>query len=323
MKRGNFVISLDFEMMWGVRDHRTISSYGENVAAVRKIVPRLIEMADEAGVHLTFGVVGMMMLSGKEELMKNLPKARPTYKNVDRTPYGNYIEEMNDEEEQYHFAPDLVDYIKKHPQHEIGTHTYCHYYCLEEGQTVGQFEADIQMAQKVAGGKLRSIIFPRNQTNNEYLEVCYKHGIVCYRGNEINVLNRPSAHDGLVKRAFRLIDNYINLTGYNSYSDELLLKSGEPMNIPASRFLRPYNIRLRFLEGLRLKRIKNAMTHAAKKGETYHIWWHPHNFGENIEENFSVYFKILEHFMYLNKKYGMQSFTMNELYNELRNDNNM
>ena len=317
MGKGKLIISLDFEMMWGVRDHRTISSYGENVAAVRNIVPKLIELADDAGVHLTFGVVGMMMLSGKEELMKNLPDEEPTYTNSIRSPYGHYIDEMAPEDEKYHFAPDLIGLINHHSQHELGSHTYCHYYCLEEGQTIGQFEADIEMAQKIAGHHLRSIIFPRNQANKEYLEVCCQHGICAYRGNELNSLNTPSAHDGLIKRALRLIDNYINITGYNTYSDEILLRSGMPMNIPASRFLRPYSRKLRFLERLRLKRIKAGMTHAALKGEVYHIWWHPHNFGNNTQENFSVYSKILEHYINLKKKYGMQSYTMNELYNEL------
>lgn len=314
---GKFLVSLDFEMMWGVRDHRTISSYGDNIAAVRDIVPKLIEMADEAGVHLTFGVVGMMMLSGKDELLKNLPDDKPSYYNDIRSPYGRYIEEMKTDDEKYHFAPDLIDYIKKHPQHEIGSHTYCHYYCLEDGQTINQFEADIAFAQMVSDNQLRSIIFPRNQTNIDYLDVCRKHGIKAYRGNGLNPLNTPSAHDGMIKRALRLLDNYINLTGYNTYTDKMIMCSGVPMNIPASRFLRPYSRRLRFLEGLRLKRIKAGMTHAAQKGEVYHIWWHPHNFGDNTEENLSVYSKILKHFIYLKKKYGMQSCTMNEFYNEL------
>lgn len=317
MNKGKFVVSLDFEMMWGVRDHRTISSYGENVAAVRKIVPRLIEMADEAGVHLTFGVVGMMMFTGKDELLRHIPDKLPEYKNKIRSPYGSYIDNMSLEDEPYHFAPDLVNLIKQHPQHEVGSHTFCHYYCLEEGQTLEQFEEDIKMAQKVTMGCLRSIIFPRNQTNEKYLAVCHKYGISTYRGNERNALNTPSAHDGLVKRALRLVDNYVNLSGYNSYSDEMIIGSGQPMNIPASRFLRPYSNRLRCLEGLRMKRIKNAMTYAAKHGETYHIWWHPHNFGKNTEENFAIYSKILQHYIMLHDRYGMQSMTMGELYEKL------
>ena len=29
---GKFVISLDFELLWGVRDHATAETYGENIS---------------------------------------------------------------------------------------------------------------------------------------------------------------------------------------------------------------------------------------------------------------------------------------------------
>lgn len=315
MGHGKLVISLDFEMMWGVRDHRSIATYGENVAAVRKVVPRLIDMADEMGIHLTFGVVGMMMLSGRDALVEFFPTSKPTYTNAVLSPYGDYIEKMTEQEESYHFAPDLIELIRQHPQHEIGTHTFCHYYCLAEGQTIEQFDTDLETAQKVAGGFLRSIIFPRNQTNQAYLGVCKKYGITSYRGNEKNALNTASAHDGLLKRAMRFMDNYINLTGNNTYTDEEIKVSGEPMNIPASRFLRPYSPKLRILDGFRLRRIKTGMTHAARKGETYHIWWHPHNFGSYTEENFEFLKLIFSHYKYLHNQYNMQSYTMNEMQN--------
>ncbi len=314
MQKGNFIVSLDFEMMWGVRDKRTIISYGKNIAAVRQVVPRLIKMADEVGVHLTFGTVGMLMLNGKKELLANIPTDIPTYKIAIRSPYVEYIESMSAEDEPYHFASDMVAIIREHPVHELGSHTFSHYYCLEEGQTIEQFEADIRMAQKVAGGHLRSIIFPRNQTNPAYLEICHRHGFTTYRGNERNVLNTASAQDGKVKRALRLMDHYVNLTGSNTYSDEEMKATGAPMDIPASRFLRPYNSKLSFLDGLRLRRIKNAMTYAAKNGRTYHIWWHPHNFGDHTEENFAFLAKIFEHYKYLQEKYGFQSMTFSELY---------
>ena len=34
MDNGKFVISLDFELMWGVRDIETVESYGENLRGV-------------------------------------------------------------------------------------------------------------------------------------------------------------------------------------------------------------------------------------------------------------------------------------------------
>jgi hypothetical protein len=68
-----------------------------------------------------------------------------------------------------------------------------------------------------------------------------------------------------------------------------------------------------WLEPLRMFRIKRAMTHAAKRGEVFHLWWHPHNFGIHQEENFKNLTKILEHYKKLQEKYGMQSASMKEL----------
>ena len=38
MQYGALVISLDFELLWGVRDKRTIADYGPNILGVRKAV---------------------------------------------------------------------------------------------------------------------------------------------------------------------------------------------------------------------------------------------------------------------------------------------
>ena len=52
------------------------------------------------------------------------------------------------------------------------------------------------------------------------------------------------------------------------------------------------------------------MTYAAKHNETYHLWWHPHNFGANIDENFKNLETIFKTFKILNKTQGFQSVTM-------------
>jgi hypothetical protein len=88
------------------------------------------------------------------------------------------------------------------------------------------------------------------------------------------------------------------------------------LNIPGSCFLRPYNRKLSFLESLRISRIKNEMTAAAKKNAVYHLWWHPHNFGKDMDKNFAGLEKILDHFSTLNSKYGMQSLNMKEIYEQ-------
>lgn len=40
---GQFVISLDFELLWGVRDHSDKQAYGQNVLGARDAVPRMLE----------------------------------------------------------------------------------------------------------------------------------------------------------------------------------------------------------------------------------------------------------------------------------------
>ena len=81
--------------------------------------------------------------------------------------------------------------------------------------------------------------------------------------------------------------------------------------------LRPYSPKLSFLEGLRLRRIRSEMMHAAKEGELYHLWWHPHNFGANMEENFGFLEDTLKVYKDCHDRYSMQSLTMNEISRQL------
>lgn len=59
---GRFVISLDLELLWGVRDHADKDSYGANVLGARDAVPRILELFAENGVHATWATVGFFVL---------------------------------------------------------------------------------------------------------------------------------------------------------------------------------------------------------------------------------------------------------------------
>jgi peptidoglycan/xylan/chitin deacetylase (PgdA/CDA1 family) len=328
MEHGKLVISLDFELMWGVRDKRTIESYGKNILGVHQVIPRLLKTFESHKVKGTFSTVGFLFFEKKSELLANLPASLPNYTNNLLSPYGRYFDQVgvNAQSDPHHFAPRLIRQILESPGQEISTHTFSHYYCLEEGQNADNFKADIESARKVAeiyNIKLTSLVFPRNQFNDEYLQVCRELGIICIRGNEHSWLYeaRNAEKENLTRRALRLIDAYINISGHNCYDDDYL-KSKFPVDIAASRFLRPFSGKLKILDGLRLRRIRSGMTYAAKNGLTYHLWWHPHNFGINQDENFLFLNKILDHYTYLNSKYNFRSYTMSELAEAiLRNQN--
>jgi len=326
MKNGKFVISLDFELMWGVRDKRSIASYGQSVMGVHQAVPRLLEIFNKFQVNATFSTVGLLFLNNKDELPIYIPEVKPEYVDMNLSPYNGYFDTFDGDENHanYHFAPQLLNNIRDNPGHEIGTHTFSHYYCLEQGQTIDAFRNDLKSAILVAeksGITLTSLVFPRNQFNDEYLNVCREFGIICYRGNEHSWLYKAKSgeNESKVRRAVRLLDSYINISGHNCYSDEYLL-SKIPIDIPSSRFLRPYTAKLKLLESLRLNRIKTSMTYAAKNNLTYHLWWHPHNFGVNQTENFDFLENILAHYQYLNSTNNFQSFTMSGLAKKIINE---
>jgi hypothetical protein len=269
----------------------------------------------------------MLMARNKTELLSLLPppNLRPRYEDVRISAY-HYLEHApvgtSEADDQYHFGSDLVRRILQTPFQEIANHTFSHFYCIDGYRNDATiFAADLDAHQKIAttyGITTRSIVFPRNQTTEEALRVCTEKGIEAYRGTEDHVLYRPRKENeqSLLIRGFRLLDHYLNISGYHTYTVGPSEK-GLPVNIPSSRFLRPYTPLLKWFEFLRMYRIKRAMTHAAKRGEVFHLWWHPHNFGIHQEMNFRNLEIILEHFKKLKAKYGMESDTMGELATDL------
>lgn len=322
---GSFVVSLDFELMWGNLDNWTVDGYGEShVAQVREAIEQIITLFEKYSVHVTFATVGFLMLDNADAIRQHQPKAIPSYSKNVLNPYGKILDTAQQHQSLY-FAPDVVEKLKEIQSVEIGTHTFCHYYCYENGQTVEQFDADMMAACKVAAQKgiiIESIVFPRNQVSKEYLEVCAHHGILTYRGNAVKYFGyTKSRWKGIYNKIARLIDAYINWGGNTSIPYSTIDTAEKPMSIPASRMLRPYMRKLRVLEPLRLKRIKSEILYAAKHHELYHLWWHPHNFGADMEQNLAFLEKLLKCYQTCHQQYGMQSLTMKEMYNKLIKNN--
>lgn len=316
----SLVISLDFELMWGMRDHAGIADYGRNILGVREAIPSMLALFQAYDVRATWAAVGMLMFRTKKELIESLPSAKPTYVNVKLSPYeGGYIEMVGEDEgrDPYHFGASLVDQILEVEGMELGSHTFSHYYCLEDGQTDEQFAEDLRAALHASerwGVRPVSLVFPRNQFNTSYLSLCKSLGFRCYRGNEQSWIYRPSSEseESSLRRAVRLLDSYLNLTGSNSFETRHGCPS-DLVDVPASRFLRPYLPTLARFDQLRLHRITSAMEAAARKGRCFHLWWHPHNFGANLRENLALLEHILLRFSELRETHGMQSRTMGDV----------
>src|SRR5947209_6034384 len=142
---GGLVISLDFELHWGVRDHLSVADYRENLLGARDAIPAILRLFEKYGIHATWATVGMLFCENKQQLMESTPTLRPEYRSPSLSPY-NDLESVGEDEasDPFHYAPSLIRMIAGAAGQEIGTHTFAHFYCLEQGATIAAFEADLK-----------------------------------------------------------------------------------------------------------------------------------------------------------------------------------
>lgn len=322
IRGGICTVSLDFELHWGgfekwpLNDH--YRAYFKNT---RESIPKLLSLFAQSRLHVTWAAVGLLMHTKREELMAHLPELKPTYNISDLSAYDFMEKESigdGESDDPYHYAGSIIDQIKKVPGQEVGTHTFSHYYCNESGQTVQQFRDDIRAAKKSAHKYnlgLKSLVFPRNQFNEDYLEVCYEEKIEIVRINPVDwwwQIN-STQEESKWKRLNRGMDAYFSIGGKTSYTWNDIKKSKGVLLMPASRLLRPYNPKEFFLNSFKIERIKKEMSIAAKNNEVYHLWWHPHNFGLYTQQNLNGLIEITNHFQKLNQEFGMVSMNMGEI----------
>ena len=323
--QGIFLISLDFELHWGCFENMSLDEsrqlYFQNTI---KAIPEMLKIFSAAGVHVTWAVVGMLYRPDKVTWENNKPGLLPTFINPRVSAY-EWIAQHGffSDKDPFHFAPELVDLIGSTSNQEIATHTYAHYFCLEKGQTPAQFRADIEMACKVAlehGTTIRSLVFPRNQFNREYLSICADAGITSIRSSPDVWYWAPATGSTFMKKLFRAGDAYLKFQPIKMvYLKDIDTDHGLPLSLPATRLYRPWKPGQPIQNKLKMRRILNEMTIAAKKKAYCHLWWHPHNFGDNPRECLNELEQIVSHYQSLNKKYAFQSLTMNETASLLLN----
>jgi peptidoglycan/xylan/chitin deacetylase (PgdA/CDA1 family) len=316
---GALVISLDFELHWGVRDkHPVDGEYRQNLLGARSVIPRMLELFEEFQAAATWATVGFLFAQSRAELVSYSPSLKPKYTDTSLSPYGELLG-SGEEDDPLHFAPSVLEAIRNTPRQEIATHTFSHYYCLAEGQSRPEFAADMRSAVQIAGrngDEIRSIVFPRNQVNSDYNDVLRELGISCFRGNPVSWMYASGSRifsARLLKRAGRLMDSYLPVAGDHLTSWNEVRRGDGLFNVPASFFIRPYSERLRHLEGRRLNRITRSIRNAAARRKIIHLWWHPHNFGRNQVQNLRFLRDLLSCFSRMREGFDMRSLNMAEV----------
>lgn len=318
---GKLVISLDFELQYGIEDfsEESLKHYQETILGGRKAIPELLKLFSDHHLHATWAMVGMIASENKEELQAYCPAVRPGY----TSPMSIYEHPdrlgESEETDPFHYGSSLIRQILAVEGQEIGSHTFSHYYTQANGQTRDQFLSDLKAAQHINNDKIGypplSLVLPRNQVNPDYIDTIQEAGFKAFRGCQKGfVFNTPST--SYIVRGLRLLDTYFPVFGKQTYPISEIMQNGLA-NIRASIFYRPYNARLSFLEQNKLSIIKTSMEYAAKHDEVFHLWWHPHNLGSHTTENFANLKQIFDYYEELHERYGMESCNMKELYEEI------
>lgn len=310
------VISLDFEMFWGVTDSKTIESYGKNVEGEWNAIPALLALFKKYDIHATWATVGMLMCKDYKHWCDMRPSNIAIYKRDGLSTYS--FSTLARDYPRLFFGRPLVEKILATNGQELASHSYSHFYAGEHGVTVQNFAADVDcnriIFDEMGVHQPTSFVFPRNQVSEECFSVLSAAGFKAYRGNQPHWVYSQGSNGSsdFFGRLLRLTNDYIPLTGNHATKLQKNIKDSGMLNIPASRFLRPSS-KSKILDFFHINLIKRGMLEAAKNKQVFHLWWHPHNFGARTEvclmnlENILIYYRSLNH------DYGMRSCSMHEL----------
>jgi len=309
-----FVISLDFELFWGVIRSRSIQDYQNNVFGVEDALPAIIDVFNEYQISATWAVVGSILCDSFDEWNELINEFYFDFSIFN----NNEIKQIIKNNPRLFFNKKLVEHIKSSLSQEIASHTFAHYEVGNIETDISNFRKDMLLNNLVMnenGIIPKSIVFPRNIIDKTLISTLPELGINTFRGNQNHFLYKDGdkVPFGLVGKGLRYLDSSFNLSGSNS---SIASEVDGVINIPSTYFLRPISgsDARNVVNYHRLKRIKNHMTQAAKSNGMFHIWWHPHNFGNELNENIYFLKQILDHFIDLKSKYKMVSVSMGDFF---------
>jgi peptidoglycan/xylan/chitin deacetylase (PgdA/CDA1 family) len=322
--QGIFTISLDFELHWGVFDKMDRLTRIDRYQNTLQLIPHLLELFSKYEVHATWATVGGLFAKDQQEWEKLKPTIEPDYLNEKYSAYKwARIHGLGQAYHWAHFAPNTINKILQYPGQELGTHTFSHYYCLEPQNERKAFSEDLDAAKRAAL-KFRtepvSLVFPRNQFNPEYLQLCYQKGIKIVRSNPRDWFWSPIPENGsnIIRKIFRTGDGYVKIGNRTSYPlTGVTLIPNEPIQLPASRLFRSWHPKYKFANKMRLRRTIEELQTAASAKECYHLWWHPENFGDYPKENMEDLNILLGEYVKAKNRFGMTSWNMGEYVRHL------
>lgn len=269
------VISMDFEMRWGVHDVYGLNfdGYRKNLENCRDVVTATLQLLTERDLHATWATVGALGMDDWNDYFSFAPPP-PSYAEPRFAVRHEYAD--MDPEGTLHFAPDLIRNIVKSEGQELGSHSFSHLYFQEPGIIIEDFLLDMFAVEKLWAERFGvtpvSLVFPRNQ--GAFLEQLDLTSIKISRGNESAWFYdcNTQSNNSLYPRLLRLADSVNPWTNRVSRLENKILRAS--MFI---RFALPEP-----LWRLQIIRLKKELSNLSP-GDISHLWWHPHNLGFDLK----------------------------------------
>jgi peptidoglycan/xylan/chitin deacetylase (PgdA/CDA1 family) len=283
LERGVFTLSLDFELIWGTLDLYGTEGFGRACRAEREVViDRLLGLLAEYEIPATWFVLGHLMLDRCDGKHRDIVRPNHAWHPSDwfeHDPGGSEADAPN------FLGRSLVEKILACPvEQEIGCHSFSHVIFGDVGCSRETAESELAACVRTAkalGIEMRSFAFPRNSVG--HLDVLEKFGFTAYRG-------RHPEWGGwrYLPRAAQRAANLF--TVFAASSPPVVLP--EPTrnglwNVPGSMIFFPaHGIRRYLPRSMRAKRAIKGIDAARSQRRVFHLWFHPTNLADQIDEMF-------------------------------------
>jgi len=297
VKKGGFVLSLDFELAWGSFSTGKVQARKILFEKCREVIKALLNLLEKYEISATWDVVGHLFLDhcAPVDGVVHPEIVRPHYKWFSGD-WFKYDPCTNIEENPIWYGKDIIDTIRrcKIPQ-EIACHTFSHIIVGDPACSKSCFDSDLKLCKKIAGDinlELKSFVYPQNKEG--YHDVLSANGFIAYRGRE------PYYYAGLpepIRKVAYVIDSWMFFIPPPVRKPYRL---GDCWNISGSYFYGHLcNLNKLIPVPLRVLKIKRGIDKAARRRQIFHLWLHPFNLSSGpsrllggLEETFRYFNRI-------------------------------
>lgn len=281
---GTFVLSLDFELIWGTLDLFGPTRFGRACEIEREVViDRLLSLLDAYDVPATWCVLGHLFL---ESCTARAGVAHPEVVRPHHAwATGDWFRHdpcRDEKSAPLFYARSLVRKIlDSRVRHEIGAHSFSHVIYGDPGCSREAAASDLAATVGAARGlglDLRSFVFPRNAVG--HVDLLSDFGFTAYRGAAARWYEKrepPSALQRLARLWSVLVAAPPPLAAVRRVGPGLT-------DVPASMIYFPRHGVRRFVSvSRRVARAQKGLAAAARSGGIFHLWFHPTNLADDTD----------------------------------------